>query len=94
MDEIYIYSLSGEMICRVAEDCVSAMDIKCWEEHPWLFISMTGFTSPSTIGLYDFSAPDHKRWSIYRTTVLNGLNPDEFETMQVSFGRIIGYCDA
>ena len=54
------------------------------EEYPWLFVYMSGFTSPGTVGLYDFSAPGHKRWSIYRTTVLNGLNPDEFEVRQVS----------
>jgi prolyl oligopeptidase len=87
--EIYIFSLSGEMICRVAEDSVGAADASGREEYPWLFIEIRGFTSPVTIGLYDFSAPENKRWSIYRTTVLNGLNPDEFEATQVSFRSII-----
>ena len=80
------------MVCRLAEDAVGQIDVYGHEAHPWLFISMIGFTSPMTIGLYDFSAPDHKRWSIYRTTVLNGLNPDEFEARQVSFESIITHC--
>lgn len=92
IDEIYVYSLSGDKISRLAEDSVGSAYAAGREEHPWLFVYMSGFTSPATIGLYDFSASEHKRWSIYRTTVLNGLNPDEFEAKQVSFESIIDHC--
>jgi prolyl oligopeptidase len=44
---------------------------------------MTGFNTPGTIGRYDFTAPEAQRWSIYRSTRVNGLNPDDFESLQV-----------
>jgi prolyl oligopeptidase len=91
IDEIYIYSLDGEMICRLAEDWVGGLLASGREAHPWLFIYMSGFTSPGTIGLYDFSAPHDRQWSIYHITVPNGLNPDEFEAKQVSCWSIIAH---
>jgi prolyl oligopeptidase len=91
VDEIYVYSLSGEKITRIAEDSVGSAYAAGREQHPWLFVYMSGFTSPATIGLYDFSAPEHKRWSIYRTTVLKSLDPDEFEARQVNLGFIVNH---
>jgi len=44
---------------------------------------MTGFNTPGTIGRYDFTVPENQRWSIYRSTNVNGLNPDDFEATQV-----------
>jgi len=44
---------------------------------------MTGFTSPGTVGRYDFTAPQGQRWSIYQTTKVNGLNLEDFEAQQV-----------
>ena len=44
---------------------------------------MSGFTSPGTVGQYDFTAPEGQRWSIYQTTKVNGLNPEDFEAQQV-----------
>jgi len=45
---------------------------------------MTGFNSPGTVARYDFKEEEDKRWSIYRTTRVSGLNPDDFEAQQVS----------
>jgi prolyl oligopeptidase len=63
IDEIYIYSLSGEKITRLAEDSVGSAGSAYAgrDEYPWLFVYLNGFMSLATIGLYDFSAPDHKR---------------------------------
>ena len=84
-DEVYIFSMKGEKITRLADDFVGSASVSCRDEYPWLFVHMSGFTSPGTIGLYDLSTPAEKRWSIYRTTKLNGLNSDEFEAKQVRF---------
>jgi prolyl oligopeptidase len=48
---------------------------------------MSSFTSPGTVARYDFTAPEEQRWSIYRSTKVTGLNPDDFEAHQV------GFCD-
>ncbi|KAF9526276.1 prolyl oligopeptidase [Crepidotus variabilis] len=82
-DEIYLYSNSGKVITRIAEEFVGAAYATGREKQPWFFVVMSGFTSPGTVGRYDFTAPVEKRWSIYRTTQLNGLNPSDFEAQQV-----------
>ncbi len=83
-DEIYIHSLDGLKITRLAEGFVGSAYATGRENYPWVFVTMSGFTSPGTIGRYDFTAPPDKRWSIYRTTKLSGLQLDDFETQQVS----------
>lgn len=83
-DEIYLYSLDGLKITRLAEGFVGSAYVTGREQYPWLFVTMSGFTSPGTIGRYDFTAPPDERWSIYRTTKLSGLHLDDFETQQVS----------
>ena len=85
MDEIYVYQLStGKQLHRVASDFVGAAHVSCRRTHSWYFASLTGFTTPGLVGRYDFSAEDaDKRWSIYRTTRVAGLNPDDFLAEQV-----------
>ncbi|KAH9963773.1 prolyl oligopeptidase [Russula dissimulans] len=82
-DEIYLYSKKGDRLARLAPDFVGAATIINREKHSHFFITMTGFNTPGTIGRYDFTAPEAQRWSIYRSTRVNGLNPDDFESLQV-----------
>jgi len=44
---------------------------------------MSGFNTPGTIAQYDFAAAEDHRWSILRTTKVNKLNPDDFESQQI-----------
>ena len=44
---------------------------------------MSGFSTPGTITRYDFTSPETQRSSILRTTKVNGMNPDDFESTQV-----------
>ena len=52
------------------------------------FVSMTGFTNPGIIGRVDLNkfnatASVESAWSIYRTTKVKGLQPNEFSAEQV-----------
>lgn len=82
-DELYIYDNTGEKLNRLAADFVGAVTVTAREIEPWLFVTLTGFNTPGTVGRYDLQQPEEKRWSIYRTTKVKGLNPDEFEAQQV-----------
>lgn len=60
------------------------MDVAARRDQSWFFVTLSGFTTPGTIARYDFTeANEEKKWSIYRTTKLNGLNPDDFSAEQV-----------
>nr|QKM76213.1 prolyl oligopeptidase [Lepiota venenata] len=82
-DEIYLYSKDGAQLERLAENFVGASTIVNREKQHHFFITMAGFDTPGTIARYDFTAPESQRFSILRTTKVNGLNPDEFESRQV-----------
>ncbi|KAG6916377.1 hypothetical protein DXG01_007098 [Tephrocybe rancida] len=82
-DEIYLYSKSGSQLARLAPDFVGAAAVASRHNQPHFFVSMTGFNTPGTIARYDFTAPKEQRWSIFRSTKVNGLNPDDFESQQV-----------
>ncbi|KAF8164897.1 prolyl oligopeptidase [Crassisporium funariophilum] len=82
-DEINIFSHTGAQVARVAEDFVGAALTSGREKQSWFFVTMNGFTDPCSVGRYDFAAPQEHRWSIIRTTKLNGLDPDDFEAQQV-----------
>ena len=84
-DEIYIYQLStGKRLQRVAPEFVGAASISGRRKQSWFFASLTGFTNPGIIAKYDLNVKEEdKRWSIYRTTLVNGLNPDDFSAEQV-----------
>ncbi|THH29783.1 hypothetical protein EUX98_g4402 [Antrodiella citrinella] len=89
-DEIYLYDFTGKRISRLAQDFVGAAHVNGRRDKDHFFVTLTGFTSPGTVAKYDFSVPltegaeDHsKRWSVYRTTKVKGLDLDQFEASQV-----------
>ncbi|KZP21737.1 hypothetical protein FIBSPDRAFT_740187 [Athelia psychrophila] len=83
-DEIYLYSLAGERLTRLAEDFVGAAYISGRRSRPDFFITLTGFTTPGVVARYDFSERDEKkRWSVHQTTKVNGLDPEDFLAEQV-----------
>ncbi|TBU27685.1 prolyl oligopeptidase [Dichomitus squalens] len=84
-DEIYLYQLStGKQLQRVAPEFVGAASISGRREHSWFFATLGGFTNPGIVAKYDFNVKEEdKRWSIYRTTLVSGLNPEDFSVEQV-----------
>ncbi|TCD62958.1 hypothetical protein EIP91_006189 [Steccherinum ochraceum] len=89
-DEIYLYTFQGKRITRLAPDFVGTVDVSGRRDRDHFFATLTGFTSPGTVARYDFTAPlggdaaDHsKRWSVYRTTKVKGLDLEKFESSQV-----------
>jgi prolyl oligopeptidase len=79
---------------RLAADFVGTASLEGKRIYPWLFVSMTGFTTPGTIAQYDFSEnEEEKRWNVIKTTAVRGLNPNDFEAQQVgtrNFGTWLG----
>jgi prolyl oligopeptidase len=82
-DEIYLYSKVGVQITRLAPDFVGVASIANRERQPHFFLTLSGFNTAGTIAQYDFAAPEAQRLSTLRTTKVNGLNPDDFESTQV-----------
>nr|ACQ65797.1 prolyl oligopeptidase [Conocybe apala] len=83
-DEVHLYTLEGKPVRRLAEDFVGACTISGKEKQPWFFVTMSGFTSPSTVGRYNFQIPEEEnRWSIFRAAKIKNLNPNDFEASQV-----------
>jgi prolyl oligopeptidase len=64
-------------------DFVGAASIANREKQPHFFLTMSGFSTPGTITRYDFTSPETQRSSILRTTKVNGMSPDDFESTQV-----------
>lgn len=84
IDEIYVYSLDGKRLTRLVPDFVGAAEISGRRSHNDFFVTLTGFTNPGIIGRYNLSeSDDGKKWSVYRTTHVKGLNADEFTAEQV-----------
>ena len=82
-DEIYIYAMDGTQLKRVAPEFVGAATVAGRRKQDWFFVSLTGFTNPGIIAQYDFRKTEEERWSIYRTTLLQGLKAEDFEAQQV-----------
>jgi hypothetical protein len=82
-DEIYLYSRTGIRLDRLAPDFVGTGSITNREKQPHFFLTMSGFNTPGIIARYDFTSPETQRSSILRTTKVNGLNLDDFESTQV-----------
>lgn len=82
-DELYVYDHFGKELVRLAEDFVGSASVTAREHQTFFFVSLIGFTSPGTLALYDFTVTEEKRWSIFRTTKLGGLNTEDFEASQV-----------
>lgn len=64
-------------------DFIGVASIANREKQPHFFLTFSGFNTPGTIAHYDFTAPETQQLSILRTTKVNGLNPDDFESTQV-----------
>ncbi|KAF8622425.1 hypothetical protein AX15_007009 [Amanita polypyramis BW_CC] len=84
-DEAYLYSKAGVQLTRLAPDFVGNISTANREKQPHFFLTLSGFNTPGTIARYDFTAPESQRYSIFRTTKVNGLDPEDFESMQVWF---------
>ncbi|KAH0586963.1 hypothetical protein H2248_005791 [Termitomyces sp. 'cryptogamus'] len=82
-DEIYLYAKNGAQLARLAPDFVGAASISTRRSQPHFFVSMTSFNTPGTVARYDFTAHEEQRWSIYRTTKVHGLDPNDFESQQI-----------
>lgn len=82
-DEIYIHSMDGQRLVRVAPDYVGAATVMGRRSQSWFFASLTGFTNPGIVARYNFREPEECRWSVYRTTFLRGLKAKDFDSRQV-----------
>ncbi|KAJ3553954.1 hypothetical protein NM688_g3348 [Phlebia brevispora] len=83
-DEIYIYTKDGVRVRRVAPDHVGAVDLSGLRTQNWFFATLTSFTTPGVVARYDFGEKDESNmWTTYRTTLVKGLKPDDFEARQV-----------
>ncbi|KAI0922051.1 hypothetical protein AcV5_000515 [Taiwanofungus camphoratus] len=82
-DEIYIYSMEGKRLERIASEFVGAAHVSGKRHQPWFFASLVGFTNPGIVARYEFSKRPEERWSIYRKTSVTGLNSDDFLAEQV-----------
>ncbi|EGN96818.1 hypothetical protein SERLA73DRAFT_124603 [Serpula lacrymans var. lacrymans S7.3] len=83
-DEVYLYSMEGKLLSRLAPDFVGAASIAGKRTKSNFFVTMTGFTNPGIVAQYDFGESNESdRWSTYRTTLLKGIVPEEFSAEQV-----------
>lgn len=84
IDELYLYSMEGKQLTRLAPDFVGAAEVNGRRAQSHFFVFLTGFTNPGIVTRYNFDEPsEDKRWSIYRSTITKGLVPDEFSAKQV-----------
>ncbi|OSD01749.1 hypothetical protein PYCCODRAFT_1368709 [Trametes coccinea BRFM310] len=85
IDEIYLYQLStGKRLTRLAPEFVGAASVNGRRSQPFFFTTMTGFTNPGIVARYNFEEKNEdQRWSIYRTTLVSGLDPNDFSAEQV-----------
>ncbi|KAF9224006.1 hypothetical protein BS17DRAFT_795584 [Gyrodon lividus] len=88
IDEVYLYSMTGERITRIAPSFVGAAELYGRRSLQSFFVSMIGFTNPGIIGRFDVDNFESKSsldsaWSIYRTTLVKGLKAEEFDAEQV-----------
>ncbi|KAH7890841.1 prolyl oligopeptidase [Phlebopus sp. FC_14] len=84
IDEVYLYSMTGSQITRIAPTFVGTAEVYGRRSIPDFFVSLTGFTNPGIIGRYNLDESlEDKRWSIYRATDVKGLKADDFIAEQV-----------
>ncbi|GBE79106.1 hypothetical protein SCP_0203030 [Sparassis crispa] len=87
-DEIYLYTMDGRRLYQMLPDFVGTSILTGRREHPWFFATLTGFTNPGIVLRYDFNEKEQdeaKKWSVYRKTLVQGLNSDDFLVQQVWF---------
>jgi prolyl oligopeptidase len=89
-DEIFVYNFTERVMQRLAEDFVGAANLNGHREDPAFYVSMTGFNTPGTVAKYDFTEKDEgRRWSVVKTTMVKGLQPDDFEARQVGGSTVL-----
>lgn len=92
-DELHVHTLqTGEKKGRIAANLIGDFaQFTGRREHSEIFFKMTGFSNPGLVYRYDFkkqsrtdkgSAEGEK---LFRSTVVNGLKPEEFETEQIFY---------
>jgi prolyl oligopeptidase len=64
-------------------DFVGVASVANREKQSHFFLTLSGFDTPGIVAYYDFKAAETERLSVLRTTEVNGLNPDDFESRQV-----------
>lgn len=76
-DEVYIHSLkTGRRLLRLAEDHVGSIGVSGRRDQNWIFLSLTGFTTPGVVARYDFrdeKETEHGTWKVWRETIVKGL---------------------
>ena len=79
-----MFNKRGNKLKRLASDFVGSIQVSSRRDQDWFFATLSGFTTPCTIARYNFAESDEeKRWSVYRTTKVAGLNTDDFNAEQV-----------
>ncbi|KAG1786339.1 uncharacterized protein HD556DRAFT_1485636 [Suillus plorans] len=69
---------------QLAPDFVGATEVNGRRAQSHFVVFLTGFTNPGIVARYDFDEPgEDKCWSIYRSTIMERLVPDEFSAEQV-----------
>ncbi|KAI0069251.1 prolyl oligopeptidase [Artomyces pyxidatus] len=76
-DEIYIHDVNtGARLKRLAPDHVGSIGIYGRRKQNWVFLSLTGFTTPGLVAKYDFkeeSTNPEGTWEVWRETIVKGL---------------------
>lgn len=76
--------MEGKQLTRLAPEFVGATEVNGRRAQSHFVVFLTGFTNPGIVARYDFDEPgEDKRWSIYRSTIMERLVPDEFSAEQV-----------
>ncbi|KZT38951.1 hypothetical protein SISSUDRAFT_1046275 [Sistotremastrum suecicum HHB10207 ss-3] len=85
IDEVHIFSATGEHVKRLAKDFVGAISLNAIRRHhTWFFATLVSFTTPGVVSQYDFQNQSEKNdLTPYRVTQVAGLNVDDFSTEQV-----------
>ena len=77
-----MYGLDGKPIERVAPNHVGAIDIEAQRDHSFFTATLSGFTSPGTVHLYDFGK-ETNRWSLLRAPEMKGIKTEDYDVEQV-----------
>ena len=91
-DQLFIHNLkTGERQFRLFENYIGTINqFSGKKHHKQFYISMTNFTTPGTILKFDFDQYEktknlNESSSVFRSTSVSNLSPDEFITEQVFY---------
>lgn len=90
-DELHVHTLqTGEKKGRIAANLIGDFaQVTGRRDHTEMFFKLTGFSNPGLVYRYDFAkngegSKTQEGEKLFRSTVVTGLKPEEFETEQVS----------